>query len=225
MKLFIGLPVYNQMHSETVQCLNRIMIDPPCSFHVGMNIGDSLVSRSRNTLTADFLDSDCTDLLWIDSDLVFSGEQVARIASHDVDVAGGFYPKKQEGSLQWVCNCLDGDPGKPDPITKLQRVKYIGTGFMRVRRRVFEMMIEDYGKDIGFISDGTQRKEWDFWSVGVHKFKDGSRRYLSEDWMFCQRWLDMGHQVYADCGIVLRHIGQAVYPLRTQAAEAGLPTT
>ena len=224
MKLFVGLPVYGQIHSETAQCLHRILLAPPCSFTVGMNIGDSLVSRSRNTITADFLASDCTDLLWIDSDLVFSPEHIARIVSHDLDVVGGFYPKKQEGELQWVCNCLDGEQPPPDPKTKLQQVKYIGTGFMRVRRHVFERMIEEYGPWIGYMSDGTKRKEWDFWAVGPHQFPDGNRRYLSEDWMFCQRWLDIGGKVYADAGIVLKHIGQAVYPLRTQCAEAGLPT-
>jgi hypothetical protein len=212
------------MCAETVQCINRILLDPPCSIQIGMNLGDSLVSRSRNTLTSDFLDSDCTDLLWIDSDLVFSGEHIKRIAGHDLDLVGGFYPKKQEGEIQWVCNCLDGNQPPPDPVTRLQSVKYIGTGFMRVRRRVFELMIKEHGERIGYIADGTKRQEFDFCAVGVHRFKDGTRRYLSEDWLFCQRWLDMGHQVWADAGVVLKHIGQAIYPLKSQCLEAGLPT-
>ena len=57
-----------------------------------------------------------------------------------------------------------------------------------------------------------------------HQFPGGTRRYLSEDWMFCQRWLDIGGKVYGDAGIVLKHIGSAVYPLQTQCVEAGLTT-
>ena len=223
MKLFVAFPVYGAFCAETVQCLNRILVNPPCDISLGMNLGDSLVSRSRNKLTADFLETDCTDLLWIDSDLIFSGDHIARIASHDLDVVGGFYPKKQEGQIQWVCNALDVDQKPPDPKTKIQQVKYIGTGFMKIKREVFEKMVEYYGPWISYNCDGSKRKEYDFWAVGPHQYPDGSRRYLSEDWMFCQRWIDQGGKVYADAGVVLRHVGQAIYPLKTQAAEVGLP--
>ena len=223
MKLCVALPIYGSLHAETAQCLHRLLMEPPCDLKLAMNLGDSLVSRSRNTLTADFLETDCTDMLFIDSDLIFSPDHVRRIASHDLDVVGGFYPKKQEGPVQWVCNCLDGKQPPPDPKTSLQQVKYIGTGFMRVRRIVFELMREQWGDVIGYVADGTKRKEYDYWTVGVHRFHDGTRRYLSEDWYFCQRWLDMGGLVWADAGIVLKHLGQAAYPLKSQCIEAGLP--
>lgn len=48
-------------------------------------------------------------------------------------------------------------------------------------------------------------------------------RYLSEDWFFCQRWLDMGGQVFNHCNVVLKHVGSAIYPLKTQEAEISNP--
>ena len=218
--LFIGIPVYGAMDSHFVQCLLRLVADPPCKISIRCNVGDSLVSRSRNTLTAQFLASDCTDLLFLDSDLIFAPHHVARMASHDEPVVGGLYPKKQQGPLSWVINAQDGAEPRADG---LQNVRYVGTGFLRVNRSVFERMIEAFGADISYTPDhGEPRTEYDFWSVGSYEYRrerPGFRRYLSEDWFFCQRWLDLGGSVFADTRTVLKHSGQAIYPLLTQESE------
>lgn len=217
MKLFIALPVYGDLNPLFVQSLLALINDPPCELMLRLHPGDSLVSRARNTVTADFLATDATDLLFIDTDLVFSREQVSRIAGHPVDVVGGFYPKKQQGPVAWVCNaCLEPTLPREDG---LQEVRYMGTGFLRVNRSVFERMKQTFGAEIEYKPDHRPGLEHDFWSVGTYQYQDGSRRYLSEDWYFCQRWLDLGGTVWGDTRIVLKHVGQAVYPLATQEQE------
>lgn len=219
-KLFIGLPVYGAMDPQFAQCLIALHLIPPCNeFMVCPNLGDSLVSRSRNTITANFLATDATHLLWLDSDLIFGPEHVKRILTHGVDVVGGFYPKKAQGPIQWVVNAMDGGVESPISTNGLQEVKYVGTGFMLISRVVFESMIAKHGGEIGFTADETGRQEYDFWSVGVKQFPNGTRRYLSEDWFFCQRWRELGGKVWADTKIVCKHVGQAVYPLKSQEAE------
>jgi hypothetical protein len=196
--------------------------------HVSTVIGDSLVSRARNTITMEFLKSDCTHLLMIDSDLVFGIEQVKRIMSSGEDIVGGFYPKKKDGPAELVFNSLDNIQMDERGLTQ---VKYIGTGFICIARRVFEKMIEVYGDDIAFKVDGTQNKlGFDFWPVGVYKYPDGSRRYLSEDWYFCQRAIDCGFKVWGDNKVLLKHSGNALYPLQSQEAQifgkvSGQPVT
>lgn len=220
-KLMVAVPYYGGGHPAFSECLLRLQANPPCDLAIKHAIGDSLVSRARNSLTNDFLRSDCTDLLFIDSDLIFAPEQIGHLAAHDVDLVAGFYPKKQEGALNWVCNAL---PGELPDVNGLQVVRYMGTGFMRIRRNVFEQMIARFGDVMGYQPDhATHRIEYDFWSVGPYKFSDGLTRYLSEDWYFCQRWLDLGGKVFGDTRIVLRHIGQAIYPLRTQLREIANP--
>jgi hypothetical protein len=215
-KLFVALPIYGAMDVFFSQSLMKLIMDPPCDLAVRMHPGDSLVSRARNTLTADFLASDCSHLLFIDTDLVFSNEQVLRILNHPELVVGGLYPKKQEGPVQWVLNgCMEPTAPRADG---LQEVRYVGTGFLRVAREVFELMARE-GVAPEYKPDHRPRPERDFWSVGVHEYEDGSRRYLSEDWFFCQRWLDLGGQVWADTRIVLKHVGQAIYPLKSQEKE------
>ena len=124
-KLFLGLPIYAQANPFFMQCLLSLQAQKPFPIEVRMCAGDG-VARSRNGLTADFLRSDCSHLLFIDTDLIFSMEQVARIVSHDLPIVGGLYPKKQEGPTEWVLNgCLE--PGVKRDDRGLLRVRYIGT--------------------------------------------------------------------------------------------------
>jgi FkbM family methyltransferase len=223
-KLFLAIPTYGAASTQFWKCVMKLQSDRPCNLAMRLLDGDSLVTRARNTLTADFLRSDCTDMLMLDSDIVFTPNQVARLMSHKVDLVAGFYPKKQEGPLRWVCNAIKSKPRTDG----LQRVRYMGTGFMRIGRSVFERMIERYGEQIAYHPDSDPKAtEYDFWSVGVYRNpKTGFQRYLSEDWFFCQRWLDLGGTVWGDTRIILRHIsghGDVAWPLRTQEPEIEHP--
>lgn len=224
-KLFIGLPIYSQVPAFFLQSLLALQARKPIyaadgreiQITIGMSQGDG-VARSRNQLSADFLASDCTHLLFIDCDLIFSAEHVARLVSHDVAVVGGLYPKKQDvpGLPEWVLNSL---PNTEPDENGLQEVRYIGTGFMCIRRFVFEAMIKQMGAQIAFTADyGRRRVEHDFWPMGVYSYPDGTRRYLSEDWYFCQRWLDCGGKVLADTRAIIKHIGPTIFPTAQQEA-------
>ena len=218
-KLFVALPVYNEMDSFFAQSLMRLQVDRPCDLTMRTLVGDSLIPRARNTLVADFLETDCTHMLFIDSDLVFRPDHLRRLMSREEDVIGGFYPKKQQGPLHWVCNATF----KPVECRKdaVQELRYIGTGFLRISRKAIEEMIAHYGDTIAFRSDhAPYRVEHDLFSVGVYK-----GRYLSEDWYFCQRWLDMGGKVWGDTSVWLPHIGKVSYPLNTQMNEISNPYT
>jgi len=209
-RLCVAIPIYGDVHAWFMGHLQNLLLNLPCDMVYRPTCGDSLVSRARNRLTADFIETNCSDLLFIDSDLIFSPDHVARIFSHNVDVVGGFYPKKAPGDPQWVLNGIAGAAERDDGLLA---VRYVGTGFMRVRRNVITAMIEKHREDIEYPCDHTGRLEHDIWPVGVHKFKDGTRRYLSEDWAFCQRWLDMGGEIWADRAVVLKHIGTVAFPV------------
>ena len=220
-KLFIGLPIYQQMPTFFAQCLLALQAQKPLPIDIHICQGDG-VARSRNNLTAEFLKSDCTHLLFIDSDLIFSAEHIVALLERNVPIVGGFYPKKQQGPLEWVINTLPGTPGcRPDG---LQPLRYIGTGFICIAREVFVQMAEKY-PEIAFTEDyGKRETAHDFWSMGVYVDpRDGHRRYLSEDWYFCQRWLDMGGEIFGDCTVALKHYGPTIYPLDTQLPEMTKP--
>ena len=163
-------------------------------------------------------------MLQIDCDLIFSSDHVARIISHNVPVVGGMYALKQQGPLAWCVNTLPNQP--PANENGLQPVRYVGTGFICVQRHVFDKMKSAHPESNYRADYGGRHPEFDYWPMGVYRsgpLDEG--RYLSEDWYFCQRWLDLGGTVYADCGTVLKHIGPAIFPLKTQESELNLGAT
>jgi len=125
-KLFIGIPVYSQVPTTFLRCLMELQANKPLPIEVHIGQGDG-IGRTRNVLTAAFLKSTCTHLLFHDSDLLSSAQHIADILLADKEVIGGFYPKKQQGPLEWVVNAL---PDAPQAEGEFQRVKYAGTGFL-----------------------------------------------------------------------------------------------
>lgn len=213
LKLCVGLPVYGGYHAHFVPGLLDLVRNPPCSLRIAPNVGDSLVSRSRNRIAARFLKSDCTHLLFLDTDLIFSAEQIARLLDHRLPIVAGLYPKKQK-ELGWVCNTRL-DFGGPDE-KGLQRILYAGTGCLLIAREVFEAIIRN-NPELAYDGDDGEGEGpfYDFFKVGIHTDEvTNRRRYLSEDWFFCQLAIDSGYQIHADTHVILKHCGDAIYPLQ-----------
>lgn len=252
-KVYIAVPSFFHIDPHFHRCLLQTygwlatQRDGPDAIHgeVAHSFGDSPnVGRSRNLMTRHFLESDCTDLLFIDSDIIFSVDQVKRILSHDEEIVGGMYFKKCQGKAEACLNTIR------NPIVKsngLNQVAYIGTGFLRIKRVVFDKIIERWGSEIAYCPDGTRDLiEYNFWNLAMHTFGDDTisvdderveelakkynvtkemaskairTRWLSEDWWFCQRCNDLGYNVWADRRIALKHSGNIIYPLETQEQE------
>ena len=228
MKLFLALPVYGGYDPHFVTCLLQLVTHQPrvADIIIRPCIGDSLVARARNRLCAEFLASDATHLLFLDTDLIFSPEHVIKLIEHakrGEPIVAGLYPKKQL-ELGWVCNVLDEiqEPNEHGLVA----VKYAGTGCLMFSREVLTKMSElnpeiEYDPDEGD-SPGVK---WDFFATGVRAF-EGRRRYLSEDWMFCQRAQDAGFEVMMDTSVVLKHVGQFIYPVQDiEAMAVAIDTT
>ena len=221
--VFVAMPVYRQMDSFTAQALLKLVADQMSKgefdLKIRMHIGECPIGRARNDLTHDFLKSDCTHILFIDSDIIFSYEQVKKILMSDEDVVGGFYVKKQEGVVAPVCNTFNSiDKPRLDGLVK---VKYMGTGFLRVSRKVFEVMIQKKGNELAYIDDGDGKTvKHDFWRMGVYQDPHtGLKRWLSEDWQFCQFAMECGFDIWADASILLQHSGMAIFPLSYQVKQ------
>jgi hypothetical protein len=176
------------------------------------NYIDPYTPLARNAAAADFLKSDCTHMMFIDVDILDPqvSEHIQRLLDHDEPIVGGLYPKKDEKKLTWVCNALEGRP--PEDERGLISLKHIGTGFMMVKREVFEKMIEVIGQEIAYLEYETDRPLWDFFDMPR---VDG--RKISEDWHFCNVSRQLGFKIYGDTRILLMHIGTAIFPLRHQA--------
>jgi FkbM family methyltransferase len=216
-RVFIAVPVYRAAEASFIVSLMTLLSRPPEGLDFTLRIlpGDSLVTRARNTLTAWFLESDATHLLWLDSDLVFSPEMIARLCSHDEPVVAGMYPLKTDtdGTIEWCLNALPGAVKRPDG---LKPVRYAGTGAMLISRDVFRKMVES-GHAAPYYP-GAEKLEvhYDFWNVGVFAPDDSPGRYLSEDWYFCEWCQQLKIPVLVDTQTIFRHVGQEAYPTQRQ---------
>lgn len=206
--LCYGGLVYHDWMASVTQTLTKTQLIA----HMSTIAGDSLVCRARNNLAAEFLKSNCTHLLFIDCDIAFEPWMIQRLLKHDKPLVCGMYPLKQV-KPGWVLNLVPGEQVEPNGLCK---VRESGTGFMLIKREVFVKMAEAF-PEIEYTPDDNEQgahKRYDFFSVGVYvDTVTKKRRYLSEDYYFCQRWRDMGGDVWLDTRIRAKHIGRAVYPL------------
>ena len=240
-KLFIATPMYGGMaHGLYIKSsldlqttMNKYGIETKFSFL----FNESLITRARNYLVDEFLRSDHTHLLFIDSDIHYNPQDVLALMALDKDVIGGPYPKK---SMNWgniaqaaranpnldpkeleqlvgeyVFNVVKGT--KQFSVTEPLEVMEIGTGFMMVKREVFERMEKEY-PTIKYKPDHIGQANFDG-SRYIHAYFDtvidtkdsitggGSERYLSEDYMFCQMWRKLGGSIFLCPWMKTQHVG------------------
>lgn len=169
-KLFVATPMYggqnNGLYMKACLDLQSICMQYGVEIRFSFLFNESLITRARNYLVDEFLRSGYSHLLFIDSDIHFEPQDVLALIALDKDVIGAPYPKK---SINWrnitqamIKNPaispgeLDGLVGdyvfNPVPGTKQFNVREplevleIGTGFMMVKREVFDKFREAYPK-------------------------------------------------------------------------------
>jgi hypothetical protein len=168
---------------------------------------ESLISRARNTLAAKFLANEkSTHLLFVDADIGWEPWHLIALLMHDVDLVGGLYPMKTL-PIKWVVNGL---PGAESNANQLLEVSKTGTGFMLIKRNVFER-IDAHPDVVPFVSDiGLDPKYNQHMKTYFDTAVRGGR-YYSEDWDFCEKFRDQGGQVFVDKRVMLKHSGTYVF--------------
>jgi hypothetical protein len=222
-KLFVATPMYGGMNHGLYM---KSCLDLQTTMHrYGIEIkfsflfNESLITRARNYLVDEFLRTDYTHMLFIDSDIHFNAQDVIALLALDKDVIGGPYPKKsiELESLvgEYVFNVVKGT--QQFQVTEPLEVMEIGTGYMMVKREVFDKMKVEY-PSIRYKPDHVGQANFDG-SRYIHAYFDtvidtkesivggGSDRYLSEDYMFCQLWRKMGGQIFLCPWMKTQHIG------------------
>jgi len=172
---------------------------------------ESLITRARNTLTAKFLTNpDSTHLMFIDADIGWEPWHLLVMLNADKDVIGGLYPMKSI-PIKWCVNGFEG--AKEDGA--LQEVSKTGTGFLLIKRHVFEKLnkhphVIPFKNDIGLPVELDAHMKT-YFDTGVRE-----NRYYSEDWAFCENWRDLGGEVWVDKRVLLRHSGTYVFSNENQ---------
>jgi glycosyltransferase involved in cell wall biosynthesis len=200
------MPFVESIH-RTVDALSQTSLD----FDVLYITGESLVQRARNNAVCAFLESRFQRLLFIDADIEFQPEDIQKLWNLDEPVCCGTYPFKRIGmkTTAWKDRRLVD----LDQLHGPTEIDYAATGFLMVKREVFEDMREAYPerKHMEGLPDGNfdDRKESFAWFdprvTDVYRPED--RVYLSEDYSFSLDYRNMGGRIILDPSIKLRHYG------------------
>lgn len=207
-------------------------------YSVTTSANESLVSRARCHMVAYMMaNPKATHLMFIDADINFDCIDILHMLQHDKDIIVGAYPKKDLAyekmlysakkenttlddfksmganyalNFDWTYNenntpTLQSDKG-------LVKLKDAATGFMLIKREVFERMIEHY-PELYFQNDlnlDPEHEKWTYLFFDVMHEQE-TKRYLSEDYAFCRRWQAMGGEVWLDPLVKLDHIGHYTF--------------
>lgn len=205
--LHIGIPCYGGMVSEPTMTsfLRFILLAQQAGLQWSLDtmVNESLVTRARNNLMAKMMtNTAATHFMFIDADIRFQPESILQMIACDKDVIGGLYPKKAL-PVNYVINLK--------PETKIQgdifTVDTTGTGFLLFKRSVYEKMIAQF-PECKYVDDVGLGKQYEPMMYSIFDCKiDARGHYLSEDWLFCRRWQDMGGEIWVHSKVLLNHIG------------------
>jgi hypothetical protein len=211
--VFIGLPAYDfKVSLKLAVSLARFAQLAPkhgIDINIGSVCGCSVVSRARNLLVQDMLESDADYLVFIDSDINFEPEDILRLMAWAQDSKKGIVagvPRVRDVNKTYIAD-LDHDENGDLTMNAmgLVRATRVATAFMLIQRNVIETMI-------------AAHPEWQYYDKRCDKtvpalfdFKLTDEGYIGEDFLFCDRARELGFEVWVDPTISLGHMGVQEY--------------
>ena len=254
-KLFVATPMYGgQCHGMYTRSTNDLSA---LCMHYGIEVkfyylfNESLITRARNYCCDEFMRSDSTHMIFIDSDIGFDARDVLSMMAlmdhedekSEYDIMCAPYPKK---CIAWEKIKAAVDQGKADedpqnldnyvgdyvfnPVPGTDRIQLDepaevlegGTGFMMFTKKILQRYKDAYWDDsenspggFRYRPDHVRTKEFDGSTEIMMYFQalidPNTRRYLSEDYMFCQWARKIGLKIWLCPWMKLQHVGTHVF--------------
>jgi glycosyltransferase involved in cell wall biosynthesis len=201
---------------------------------------ESLITRARNYCCDEFMRSDAQHLMFIDSDIGFNPQDVIALMAlqtlnSEYDIIGGPYPKK---CISWEKikaavdkGVADQDPGVLEKfvgdyvfnpkggqqsiaIGEPCEVLEIGTGFMMITKDAMNKFAEKYSQ-YNYKPDHVRTEHFDGSREIMMYFQaevdPESKRYLSEDYWFCQKAQKIGLKTWFCPWMKMQHVGTYIF--------------
>ena len=245
-KLFVAAPMYGGqcagMFARSVADLSALCTryGIPLQFYFLFN--ESLITRARNYCCDEFMRSECSHMMFIDSDIGFNPQDVIALMAlqaNDLDkydIIGGPYPKK---CISWEKikhavdkGVADDDPNVLEkfvgdyvfnpkgnqtsiPLNEPVEVLEIGTGFMMVSKEAMQKFYDAYKDQYSYRPDHVRTEHFDGSREILMYFQaevdPKTKRYLSEDYWFCQKAQEINLKTWFCPWMVLQHVGTYIF--------------
>lgn len=232
--LFVATPMYgglcNGLYTLGMISMVGAFANNGISYRFAYMMNESLITRGRNALAHDFLDTDSTHMMFIDADIGFDANDIVKMIQADKDIICGVYPKKEINWPQVEKAVKSGVPmeelqnhvgafvvnligNKAEEVTKLSEPLEIsngGTGFMLIKRKVFEALadkVPEYASDMYLATDIERKPKIikEFFATSIDP--EEGNRLLSEDYHFCKIARKAGFRIWAAPWAQLTHCG------------------
>lgn len=243
--IFVGTPMYGGqcagLFTKSTNDLSMLCSAYQIPLRYYFLFNESLVQRARNYIVDEFLRSECTHLLFIDSDIGFNPKDVLALLGLQItdpekyDIITGPYPKK---TIAWekVARAAEEGFSKDNPFALEQftsdyvfnpvrgmtqfklgepvEVSEAGTGFMLISRKTLETYRDAY-PELSYKPDHVRTNQFDG-SRNITAFFDciidpESKRYLSEDYFFCRKAREIGLSVWMCPWMQINHVGSYIF--------------
>lgn len=243
-KLFVATPMYGGqcagMFARSVADLSALCASNGIQIQFYFLFNESLITRARNYCCDEFMRSDATHLMFIDSDIGFNPRDVIALMGlqtneSEYDVIGGPYPKK---CISWEKIKQAVDKGVADdnpqilekyvgdyvfnpkskqgqiPINEPVEVLEIGTGFMMIKKETLKKFAEAFPQYM-YKPDHVRTEAFDGTREIMQYFQaeidPNSKRYLSEDYWFCQKIQELNMKTWFCPWMTMQHVGMYIF--------------
>jgi len=238
----VATPIYDGAQGGYVRAALALALDAqavgvPVRFEFILYQPD--IARARNMLSAMFLASDCTHLLFVDADIDFAAADIfamlrAMQDRADCAILGGVCPRRvvnwagvaraaQAGAATTPADLArySGEfafhflhAGQSFALTDIVELERLGTGLMLIRRDVLEGVAAAH-PELAFRPGASERKAHgigDRAHAFFHPTIDAdSGDLLSEDYAFCRRVRDAGFRIWLAPWVRTTHSGPMVF--------------
>lgn len=203
-KILIGIPTMGSVHTFLMVTIMKWVVGAKengyyISLYPTMSVQP--VDNARNEIVDEFLKSDCTHLLFIDSDTIPPEDTIVKMLKVDADIVSGITPiieldemRINESSGFYKRSNVIGIDGKSVQVdTGIVDVKTAGGSCLLIKRAVIEKLTKPIFR---FIYKDCHPDGIEF---------NGKAKMMSEDYYFCAKALDAGFTIKCDSSIICRH--------------------
>lgn len=201
-RVFIAIPSYGGITAGTLYSLfgsKEVLLRNGIESELHIFDGNCHVDDGRNFLVREFLETKCTDFVFIDTDVRFDPEDLVRLMLYSPEVVAGIYPLKQEDE-DYPVRFPQGEIwGNEEGLIEVDGVP---TGFLRIRREVFEKLdktVPHYKAK----QDGPNQR---LIPLIFERTMEGTTRW-GGDYEFCRKWRAQGGKIFIDPEMLFGHTG------------------
>lgn len=185
-KLLVAMPTQTKVFVETVDCLMKLKdrLQRDGIVHEIKFLDGTLTHIARDRLAKHAVNNEFTEVLWIDSDMVFAPEIYEDLSCHGKDIVCGTFISRHSPYVSCIFSKLYPPERVTDFGEDLFRVAGCGFGCVWMKTQVLkDVLLNNNGQC--FLPDPQ----------------------LGEDVAFCKRAIGSGYDIWCDPTVRIGHIG------------------